>query len=291
MYIKFMVMYSFPFLSPSINQLAMYSQFLGNTFPAPSTIRNYISGARTWVQLHGGNIASFLAPEMSTMAKAIKEKSSHVVAPAPPLTPAHIRIICNFIACHPGSLLTIKAAVLLAYTTFLRASNVVSPTLNQWGGPHTLRAGDVYQADGGLRVVVRSTKTRSRAAPHAALILPAEDPLLCPIRAWYQYKAVINPCPLGPAFMVSPAKPLTANMVVSVMRAALEWGGVKDPGAFSFHSLRRGAAQAAAFAGASEEELMQHGTWASREGLRPYLQPLPRMVPRLLASTLAYNAS
>lgn len=286
-----MVTYSFPYFSPSINQLAMYSHFLANTFPAPATIRNYISGACTWVQLHGGNITSFLAPEMATMTKAIKEKSSHVVAPAPPLTPGHIKIICNFIASHPGSLITIKAALLLAYTTFLQASNVVSPSLNQWGGPHTLRAGDVCQAAGGLRVIVRSTKTRSRSAPHAALILPAEDPLLCPVRAWYRYKAVVNPCPLGPAFMVSPSKPLTANMVVAVIRTALAWGGIKDPGAFSFHSLRRGAAQAAAFAGASEEDVMQHGMWSSREGLRPYLQPLPRIVPRLLANTLAYNAS
>lgn len=282
-----MVTYSFPYLQPSINQLAMYSQFLANTFPAPSTIKNYISGARTWVQLHDGNIAAFLAPEMATMVKSIKDNSTHVVSQAQPLTPSHIKIICRFLDGRPGSPPAIKAALLLAYTTFFRASNVVSPTLNQWGGPHTLLAGDVLHVQGGLQVIVRSTKTRGKHAPHTTLIFPAVDHQCCPVRAWFRYKAELNPCPLGPAFIISPSQPLTAHLVVAIIRLALAHAGVRNPEGFSFHSLRRGATQAAALAGASEDQLMYHGTWASKAGLRTYLQSPSRIVPRLLAGTLA----
>lgn len=168
---------------------------------------------------------------------------------------------------------------------------MVSPTLDQWGGPHTLRACDVLEAEGGLHVIVRSTKTRARQALHVTLILPSEDPEVCPVRVRFQYKAFVNPCPLDPAFMLSPSKPLTALAVVVLIRAALAHAGVENSAGFSFHSLRRGAVQAAVRGGASEEDLMHHGTWSSRNGLKAYLQPLPRIVPRLIASTLAKNAS
>lgn len=282
-----MVLYSFPYLRPSINQLAMFYQFLANTFPAPSTVRNYFSGARSWVYLHGGDTAPFVAQEMSTMAKAIKDNSTHVVAQAPPILPSHIRTICRFLDNLRIPVPAIKAAILLAYATFCRASNVVSPALNQWGGPHTLLAGDVFILNGGLQVIIRSTKTRGKNAPHSALILPTQDFQVCPVRAWLEYKRAVNPCPLGPAFIVSPSKPLTAHTVVAIIRAALASAGVTNPGTYTFHSLRRGATQAAARAGATEEQLIQHGTWSSRAGLRTYLQPPPRIVPRLLAGTLA----
>lgn len=216
----------------------MYSQFLANTFPAPTTIRNYISGAKSWVLLHEGDLSAFLAPELATMAKAIKEKSLHVASPAPPLTPAHIRLVCEYIDSVSHIPLAVKPAILLAYVCFFRASNVVSPTLNQWGGPHTLVASDVVSIDGGLHVTVRSTKTRSRSAPHTVLIFPAFDAQLCPVRAWLHYKSVVNPCPIGPAFMLGPSTPLTAQVVVVVIRAALKKAGVDNSAAFTFHSLR-----------------------------------------------------
>lgn len=181
-----MVMYNFQYLNPSINQLAMYCQFLGNTFPAPSTIRNYVSGARSWVYLHGGNVSPFLAPEMATMAKAIKEKSLHVPSPALPLTPTHLKVVCQYLDNTPGAPPAIKAAILLAYATFLRASNL---------------------------------------APHLTLIMPVSESILCPVRAWTRYKAQANPCPLGPAFMLSPSKALTSHVVVAVIRAALASAG------------------------------------------------------------------
>lgn len=46
-YIEFAILYKVPVLSPSVTQVCMFAQFLANKHTAPSTIKNYISGAKT----------------------------------------------------------------------------------------------------------------------------------------------------------------------------------------------------------------------------------------------------
>lgn len=87
LYIKFMVAYGLNYLSPEISDLAMYYQFLSNTFKSPATVKNHVSGAKTWVQLHQGNIQHFVAQELGLMSKSIVERSEHVPNPAAPLSP------------------------------------------------------------------------------------------------------------------------------------------------------------------------------------------------------------
>lgn len=73
---------------------------------------------------------------------------------------------------------------------------------------------------------------------------------------------------MGPAFMINDSTPLTSSPVVAVMRKALANAGRVLPAKVSFHSLRRGGAQLAARNGASQEEIMSHGTWASKGGVK-----------------------
>lgn len=270
-YVKFMLSYDFPFLSPSVTQLAMFTQFLANSFPSPATVKNSVSGAKTWLSLHGGDTSAFFSLEAFMMSKAISASSKHVPSPASPLTPEDIHNICIFIDNQVGSHPAVKAAILVAYASFLRVSNILSPSLQWWGGPHTLTAGDITCKNGVLTLRVRSTKTRRNGSPHILTIFPTQDPSVCPVRAWVQYVNTYNPCPLGPAFILGPGKPLTPGPVVFTIRAALEQAGHPDPASISFHSLRRGAAQAAARAGASIDDLMYHGTWSSPSGLRAYV--------------------
>lgn len=132
LYLKFMLAYRFNYLNPDVTDLTMYYQFLGNTYASPATVKNHISGAKNWVLLHRGNIGNFGAHELGMMSKSILEKSSHCPAPAAPLTPEDIKAICLYIDSvnqpHPA----FKAAILLAFATFLRVSNVLSPSILSW---------------------------------------------------------------------------------------------------------------------------------------------------------------
>lgn len=113
LYIKFMLLYNFNYLSPSVANITMYSQFLANSYTSPNSIRNYLSGAKNWVQLHIGNTDAFSAYELGTLVKSFSSKSTHVPSKAAPLSPDQIRVICNFIDHDPTLPLAIKPAILI----------------------------------------------------------------------------------------------------------------------------------------------------------------------------------
>lgn len=221
------------------------------------------------------------------MTKSITDSSKHVPNQAAPLTPQDIRAISRYIDCLPSVPLAVKPAILVAYSCFLRVSNVLAPSVSSWGGRHTILAKDIIDVGDRLYAVIRSTKTRRSGEPHVLTILRNSNINVCPVASWRAYIRHINPCPLGPAFMVDTGTPLTPGLVVPIIRAALARTSALDPKSFSFHSLRRGAAQAASNAGASQQAIMHHGTWRSNTGVSHYLKPKPHMVPAIIADTLA----
>lgn len=287
LYLKFMIVYGFDYLAPQITDLSMYYQFLANTFPAPATVKNHLSGAKNWVQLHQGDARNFAAQEISMMSKSILEGSAHVPSPASPITPEDIKSICLYIDSmfnpHPA----FKAAILLAFATFLRVSNVLSPTRTSWGRAHTLMARDIQAYETKLIVAIRSTKTRRHGLPHLLTVMAVPDIRFCPVAAWWNYYNTLQPCPLGPAFMLKEDTPLTPGPVVNLMRTALNKAGKPKSAKVSFHSLRRGGAQTAAKNGATQEQMMHHGTWKSTSGVEAYMEKDTRIVPAILARTLA----
>lgn len=136
--------------------------------------------------------------------------------------------------------------IVIGYKCFLRASNLLSPSSNEWGGPHTLLAQDVVVRNNELLISVRTTKTKwdNRAT---TINLPREtDSRLCPVTLWTRYYNLIRPWFLGPAFLLDDHTPLPARHVVGAMRSALAFEKDLDPARISMHSLRRGAAQNAA---------------------------------------------
>lgn len=286
-FITFSLIYAVNFLYPTITDLVMYIKFMANSYSSPASIKNYFSGAKYWVTIHGGDISSFLALETSEMMKAVILESDHVPSPAAPLTPHHIKIICLFLDSQTNVVKAIKPCMLFTFTCLLRASNVVSPNLASWGGAHTLLTSDVIENTGSLSIIVRSTKTTSKSKPVLLKVLPSPMPLTCPVKAWLDYRLAVNPRVGGPAFVKNSGAPLTSAPVVAAMRAALRAAGVTMYHQISMHSLRRGGAQAASGAGLSQQEIMKHGIWKSPQGLSYYLKPASTEVPRALAASLA----
>lgn len=264
----------------------MYVRFLAKSFKSPVSTKNYLAGAKTWVQSHVGNTYAFSSPQVHEMVQAILKTSNHGPSPAFPLSPNDLEIICNFIDCHSWIPKCCKAALLISYATFLRASNILSLSVTSWGGPHTLKFNDVCFSPAGLLVIIRSTKTLKAGRPTLLEVRRVPYHPLCPVQAWEDYVHSARPSALGPAFVLAHSVPLTARPLVKIMRTALRHAGCDYYGSVSMHSLRRGAAQAASAAGAQEQDLLLHGTWKSKQVLKNYLKP-PTIVPRLMAKTLA----
>lgn len=159
--------------------------------------------------------------------------------------------------------------------------------MSVWGGPHSLRALDVIDSPQGLTLVVYSTKTLSGSKPTFLHILPAPCAQLCPVRAWRRYKNLVNPWPYGPAFVYNDNIPVTPRPIVALMRLALKRSGHPQADRVTMHSLRRGGAQCAAARGGTTDQLMSHGTWKSKSGLKPYITEDQRIIPQLIAESLA----
>lgn len=272
-YIKFAIMYRVPLLHPSLTQVCMFGQHLANLHAAPGSLKNYISGAKSWISDHHGSIQPFLAPQFAQLIKGFIKKSKHVPSRAQPILPHHLRAICLLLDSTPSAPPAAKPALLIGYACFLRTSNILSPTMSQWGGPHTLVAGDIQIHHDGLQILVRSTKTRSPSQGIKFFIPYEHSPDLCPVRAWIIYKSLVRPWALGPAFIHINGLPLTGPQLVKLMRLALKNFDDIIPSKVSMHSIRRGATQSAAEQGAPLEEIMARGTWSSISGISPYLAP------------------
>lgn len=272
-YVKFALLYQVPLLAPSPTQVCMFAQRLANLHASPASVKNYISGAKNWIVDHCGSVQGFFAPQLATLLKAFTKKSSHIPSRAAPLQPHHLSAICELIDSSPSAPLAVKPALLIGYACFLRTSNLLSPTMLEWGGPHTLLAKDIRETASGLQVFIRSTKTRS--APQGTTFFVPEVPgsHLCPLQAWTYYKARVRPWALGPAFLHMNRLPITSSQVVKLMRLALKDHTDIIPERVSMHSIRRGATQAAVDQGVPLTEIQATGTWNSPSGMRPYLSP------------------
>lgn len=249
----------------------MYVQYLVNTYKAMSTVKNYLSGVWYWINHHKGDDSAFSSLYVSSVIKYNINKSNHVTIRAPLLSLQHLRTICMFFNANNTILPVFKAALLLGYFCFLRSSNLLSPTVTQWGGPHTLNVSDVIMVPHGIIVTIRSSKTikNGRAAMLNVYAIPNNP--CCPVAAWSHYIRSSRPVINGPAFMINPVTPLTPRPLVALIRLALQAAGDPMCETFTLHSIRRGAAQAAQKAGADRHSLKAHGTWVTDSALNTYL--------------------
>lgn len=271
-FITFAVCYRFNPLIPSITNLCMYIQFLKNSQLAPTTIKNYLSGAKTWLAEHGGSLAGFASFEYQQMYRGLSKRLDYIPTRAAPLNPEHIRMIINFLDRCPSSPVAAKPCILVGYFPFLRASNLLSPSMNSWGGPHTIMAKDIHISNKGLIIAVHSTKTKSPSAPVYTTIPWQTDPEMCPAVAWMNYVQRIRPWVLGPPFLTDDHRSLTARHLVGLMRLALRNSHDIDTSKVSLHSLRRGATQNALEQGLTLEQIKEKGMWRSDSGISPYLK-------------------
>lgn len=270
-YVTFATHYKFNPLAPTETQVCMYVQYLKNSGFAPTTLKNYISGARTWLLEHGGDVSPFASHTFGQLVKATTKKIPHAPARAVPLTWSHIKAIINFLNAVPSAPMAAKPCLLIGFHTFLRSSNLLSPSTSAWGGPHTIMARDLQVLDAGLSVSVRTTKTKTDPTPITTILPWSRDPLFCPVTTWLNYVSHIKPWALGPAFLTNERLPLTSRHLVGLMRLALKDCPDIQHGRVTLHSLRRGAVQEAAKLGLHKDQIKEKGMWLSDSGIAPYL--------------------
>ena len=153
----FMIAYSFPILSPITVHLLLYIQLLANSFKSVATVKNYLSGAKSFLTQQGVFTNQFDSPLISNLFRGIAKISTHVPIQAPPLLPIDIKRMCDLLSALNDNAHAAKAAILLGFVTFSRQSNLL-PSIGG-GSSHVIRCQDVEVTDGQLWVTVNSSKT------------------------------------------------------------------------------------------------------------------------------------
>ena len=260
-YVTFMMASAFPPLAPTLIQLLLYIQFLANSFKAITTVKNYLSGAKTYILHQGGSVAHFQSPIITNLFKGLARLSTHVPAQAPPLSISDIKSVCDNLARLDDQAQVARTAILKGFATFLRQSNLLYTA--GYGACHCMTRRDIQLIEGRLWITVNSSKTISDRGRRVAIPIYPAHTRYCPVKSWSDYVSRM-PLPMNfPAFMLSPTIPLTPNRLTAYLRAALSALFHPLTDKVTVHSLRRSGARAVASAGATEEEMMIHGTWTS----------------------------
>ena len=258
-------------IHPTPQTVCWYLEHLTATIRSPRTIRNYVSGLRTWHRRVAGDPHALDSTEVKQMLRALDMTLVHTPSPKLPITqdmlPSLLQACNSLGAVGPA----VKVALLLGYYGFLRQSNLAPRTPASFDPKRDTCRGDVLFQPPGLIVILKWSKTLQRGEKAHLVPLPARpNHPLCPLAA---YQALLHHTPTlspnHPLLQVPapPGAPLSARCVTTGQLAqglhtALLAAG-HQPSDYSLHSLRAGGATDAHRAGAQPQDIQRHGDWAS----------------------------
>jgi site-specific recombinase XerD len=134
---------------------------------------------------------------------------------------------------------------------------------------------DVAEDDGGLRLVLRRSKTDQDAEDATRGLPYGSHPATCPVRAWRRWLSASG-IDSGPAFRSVDrhgnlgAKRLSDRAVADMVKRRALAAGLD--GTFAGHSMRAGFATEGYAQGTPELAIMRHGRWRSASVMRGYIE-------------------
>ena len=246
-------------------QILTFLEFLTFNKVSFSGLANHLSAVKTSLSLHGLDVSSFLDPRIKLYNKAIMRHR--------PLNPSIKPIIdidilqAIALQCdrmHMGHIC--KAAILLAFFSFLRISNLVPHSIVAYDHLKHLSRADLIFAAPGMHIIVKWSKTLQNRDKVKIIKVPSlgKSPL-CPVSA---VKKLLSSSPgsnNSPLFQVKCYHkwvPLTDTRLRKFLAKVLKALHLTHHG-FTFHSLRRSGATLAFNLNVPMQDIQSHGTWTS----------------------------
>lgn len=260
-YLGFMLKFNYNVFHPQILDMTLYTQLLKNSCKSVQSVKNYISGARSYIIERGGDSQAFLHPMVVKLVKGFTRNSVHVPRQAAVVPIETFKRACRWLRELSVEGEVVAAALMFAYVTFLRQCHFC---YTNTGSMHIIRRHDLSVYADRIIATIRSSKTTGNASPRVMTILATDGPI-CPVRMITQAMALV-PASLNAPVFLDPrsAAPLDPHRTLDLFRLALVVTGYNKPDAITLHSLRRSGPQACVGAGVPIQEVADHGNWRSK---------------------------
>ena len=183
--------------------------------------------------------------------------------PRLPVTPRLLRDFCEGDKCNPDNVM-LWAACCTCFWEFLRSGEITVPSLRAYDSDGHLSVGDVGLDSLSSPSVCQVHNKASKTDPFrkgVMVYLGASGDRLCQVAALAAYLVVCGQSP-GPFFRFASGVPLSREVLVTRVRAALRLSGV-DVSQYSGHSFRIGATTTAAAVGIEDSLIKTLGRWES----------------------------
>ena len=165
-------------------QLCQYGQYLARTFKSADGVGNYQSGIRTCHALLGLPVPDPSEKQMQMFMQGLKRILLHAIKQAEPMTPDLLLRLSKVVNYQDDVEMVAWTAILLGFYMFMRRSNLVPDTMDDYNIDEQFRRADlnIINLESAMMVEVRWSKTLQFKQKILRFpVLPARNKAVCPV--------------------------------------------------------------------------------------------------------------
>ena len=241
-----------------------------------STVNNYLSAVISLHKFYGCSVAFRDSYLVKLVLRGLRSQLGDSKVQMQPLTIEQLKSMHEMaVSSYEDGIMW--SALMLAFRTLLRKSNVVPDSPKEWG--HVVRRRDVQFHEWGAMVCVRSSKTLQ--CEEYVLEIPiyyVDDPIFCVVTAIKKHFIDLPGDEDGPIFLCQTRGmkvPVLYKDVLAFLKRAVAAIGLPPP-EYGTHSMRRSGVAFLHGIGVPLEDLMAMGDWHSLAVLDYLITPLSR---------------
>lgn len=265
-YHRFCMFYGLKMFPADEWQLVRFARYLGNSLTSAETVQNYLSGVRTLHRIGGYSVPDASSPNLALMIRALKFELAHATKQAKPLTPRLLFRIYQHINLSEPQDLVAFCALLIGFYLFLRASNLVPVSQQEFNPQEQLTNANVRMYKNITIIDVGWSKTiQYKEKVNSLPLIPVSKKEICPTFWVHVLEKVNGGKPDTPLFSYLKEGELKILTYAQLTRKLKDWVAAagEDAQGFSLHGLRRGGCSWALQSGLVGQEIQLMGDWAS----------------------------
>ncbi|KAE8180973.1 hypothetical protein CF328_g8986 [Tilletia controversa] len=280
----------------SVSDLVDFIDSLAGTI-AGSSIRNWVSGIRTWHIIHGANLNTTHPRVTSTLRGADRlTPASSIKPPRTPFRINHLCIIRSYLALEKPADAAIWACLLVAFWGLARLGELVLKSGSFDARRNPTGSGLRWESvakDAPMILAGVITLPWTKTQPNGEkLVLAPQTDSPCPVRALRKHLVVNQPPQDGHLFGYRGRNrftPLTRSKFISRINGILREAGLSRVN-LKGHSLRVGGCTEFLLRGVAIDTVRLHGRWSS-EAWRLYLRQHVELLAPALMDKIPSTAS